>query len=230
MESKGAATILYSDDAQNWTIIDEFKMEILNNNDYPFPGRVKLSAAPSDADCIYGVIASGFVDGFLYMYGNHIVKSENKGESWQKVSQPQMLASNSPHWATLAWYALTIAVHPQDKDLVVIGGLDLFRTKNGGDSWQQLSSWWNFGTYYDPQSPPYNHADQHAIVFRPETNEMINSLVGSQSGCLFKVTNAQSGQTNVADIGSENFPEANISCIAVGQSEDFLMVTSVLLR
>ncbi|MBM4056187.1 MAG: PKD domain-containing protein [Planctomycetes bacterium] len=49
-------------------------------------------------------------------------------------------------------------------------------------------------------------------------------FIGSQNGKLFKVTNAQSFPQTV-EIGSDFFPTAYISCIAVGGSEDTLMVT-----
>jgi len=49
-------------------------------------------------------------------------------------------------------------------------------------------------------------------------------FVGTQSGRLYKVTEAQSLPQTV-DIGSSSFPTANISSIAVGGSEDTLLIT-----
>jgi hypothetical protein len=49
-------------------------------------------------------------------------------------------------------------------------------------------------------------------------------FVGTTSGQLFKVTNAQSN-LETTEIGSDNFPTANISCIAIGDNEDNLLVT-----
>ncbi|MBC8320197.1 MAG: T9SS type A sorting domain-containing protein [Bacteroidetes bacterium] len=49
-------------------------------------------------------------------------------------------------------------------------------------------------------------------------------FVGTQSGSLYKVTNAQS-EPETIEIGSSDFPTANISCIAIGNSEDNLLVT-----
>ncbi len=51
-----------------------------------------------------------------------------------------------------------------------------------------------------------------------------NLYVGSLSGRLFKVTNAQATPQKTEITGS-NFPEANISCVAFGGSEDTLLVT-----
>ena len=50
-------------------------------------------------------------------------------------------------------------------------------------------------------------------------------FVGSESGRLFKVTEAQTSSPVSTDIGSTAFPASTISSIAVGKSEDTLMVT-----
>jgi hypothetical protein len=49
--------------------------------------------------------------------------------------------------------------------------------------------------------------------------------VGSESGRLFRVAEAQTDVPVVTEIGSTAFPTAAISCIALGKSEDTLMVT-----
>mgnify|MGYP002725450020 CR=1 FL=1 len=49
-------------------------------------------------------------------------------------------------------------------------------------------------------------------------------FVGTQSGKLFKVTNAES-EPETVEIGSFGFPAANLSCVAIGENEDNLLVT-----
>lgn len=48
--------------------------------------------------------------------------------------------------------------------------------------------------------------------------------LGSMSGRMFKVENAETSP-DVTEIGSNDFPVASISCIAMGKSEDTLLVT-----
>jgi photosystem II stability/assembly factor-like uncharacterized protein len=48
-------------------------------------------------------------------------------------------------------------------------------------------------------------------------------FVGSVSGNLYKVLEAQSGFPQVTEITGSNFPSGNIACIALGGSEDTLM-------
>jgi photosystem II stability/assembly factor-like uncharacterized protein len=50
-------------------------------------------------------------------------------------------------------------------------------------------------------------------------------FVGSNAGDLFKVEEAQSSSPNSTSIGSNDFPTAAISCVAIGGTEDTLLVT-----
>lgn len=56
------------------------------------------------------------------------------------------------------------------------------------------------------------------------TSSNTRLFVGTASGRLFKVENAQS-EPQTTEIGSPAFPASNLSCIAVGGSEDTLLVT-----
>lgn len=93
-----------------------------------------------------------------------------------------------------AWYNLILAVHPTNPNIVIAGGIDLYRTTNGGTSWSQLSSW---NTGYGP----YVHADQHAIQFRPGDANTI--IVGNDGGVFYS---AQAG--NIA-FGNPTFYDKN---------------------
>jgi len=67
---------------------------------------------------------------------------------------------------------------------------------------------------------PFSH-----IAVSPHSPVNTSTLfAGTQTGRLFKVVNAQNIPTST-EIGSSNFPPANISCIAIGRSEDTLLVT-----
>jgi hypothetical protein len=59
---------------------------------------------------------------------------------------------------------------------------------------------------------PYSPAGQSTVFF------------GTQSGRLFRINHAESTPVNT-EITGTNFPTANISCIAIGGSEDTLLVT-----
>jgi hypothetical protein len=69
-------------------------------------------------------------------------------------------------------------------------------------------------------SVPFTHIK--ASRYAPEGTSTI--FVGTQDGRLFKVENMQS-TPNATEIGSDDFPTASISCVALGGGEDTLLVT-----
>jgi PKD repeat protein len=68
-----------------------------------------------------------------------------------------------------AWYDLSLAVDPNNVNVVVVGGVDLFKTANGGNTWNQISHWTGGFGFQNV------HADQHYAYFEP----------GSSSVCYF---------------------------------------------
>ncbi len=75
----------------------------------------------------------------------------------------------------------------------------------------------NLGTN---SSVPFSH-----VKYSPFSPAGTTTLfVGTQSGKLFKVTHAESTPQTVELTGTD-FPEASISCVAIGSSENILLVT-----
>ena len=84
-----------------------------------------------------------------------------------------------------AWYDLIAAVDPNNDAVVYIGGVDLFKSINSGDTWTQVSQW---GTGC---SQPYVHADIHNIVLAPSDifpNPGNEWLIASDGG-IVRTTN-----------------------------------------
>ncbi len=90
-----------------------------------------------------------------------IYKSTDGGSSWGVVGVP-----SNPLWvggtatAGQGWYALAVDINPSNTNEVIIGGLDTWKSINGGLNWTQLSTW--KGT--TPVSQ-YVHADVHKILW-----------------------------------------------------------------
>jgi len=63
------------------------------------------------------------------------------------------------------------------------------------------------------------------ITYSPYSPSGTSTLfVGSESGKLYKVSNAQSDSPTAVEIGSSAFPSSYMSCVAVGESEEDLLV------
>lgn len=94
------------------------------------------------------------------------------------------------------WYSRAIAVDPTDPDRVWVGGVDLFRSDDGGANWGLASYWWT-----EKASPQYVHADQKLIVFHPQYNGTDNqTMFVTNDGGIYRTNNARAavGTSQVA--------------------------------
>ncbi|MFH0761412.1 MAG: T9SS type A sorting domain-containing protein [Bacteroidota bacterium] len=163
-DRSGAACILYSDDGLSWTVNREYLQAILQKTEVNLPGRVMIAEAPSDPDIMYAIIASGYPAGAFYGYGcEYLLKTTDKGNTWTELNFPQGFAS-------LAWHAFTIAVNPQDPGVIWLGGLDTYRSLDGGANWAIMSNW---ALMYGNGSPQYVHGDIHQILHHPLNGRML---------------------------------------------------------
>jgi len=188
LDGEGGAILLYSDDGLQWTVNSQYQTEILNSPTNNIPGRVVLAPAPSDSNIVYALIASGYVNsdnGFKYFNCYHILRSANKGVSWVKKSLPADLTSGT-NFATIAWHALDVAVDPNNANSIYVGGLDMHKSFNGGNSWMRVSDW---AAMYSGGGPDYIHADQHIIVYKPGSSD---EMVFGSDGGVFYTSNGSS--------------------------------------
>ena len=176
----GGATILFSDigNIESWNIYSDYQEIIESANTNTIPGRVVLDSSPSIPNIVYAVIGSGNINsmGFNLSYGNYIIRSGNGGQSWQQKTLP----ASGQEWASLAWHALKIAVSPDDHNTIFVGGLELYRSDDSGNTWQNLSDW---DLMYYGGGDRYVHADIHDIVFSPEDSDQM--VVTSDGGLFF---------------------------------------------
>jgi len=186
LNEEGGATILFSDSGAlgSWTIFDDYVSIIENHPDYYIPGRVMLASSPSDPDVVYAVIGAGWVQdgtGFILSRGRHIARTDNGGDIWNYRPIPQ---PGDRNWASLAWHALTVAVDPNDPEHVWIGGLDVYKSEDGGFDWDRISDW---GAMYNGGGSDYVHADIHDIDFYPGSSD---ELVITTDGGVFYTDDA----------------------------------------
>ena len=85
-----------------------------------------------------------------------IYKSTNGGANWASTTgQP------TAGWASgQAWYALAVDIDGSGN--VIVGGLDPYKSTDGGSTWSKLSDWTN-NAGLPPTTTQYVHADIHAI-------------------------------------------------------------------
>lgn len=160
------------DDGLTWTKLNT------GANGFPTSGfqRIEIALAPSDSNRIYAVTQSSGTFGVGNMY-----RSKDAGATWTTVTLPVDCDGGigADFTRGQAWYDLILAVKPDDPDVLLAGGIDLFRTDNADTltTWEQLSIWIN------GCGLPVVHADQHAIVFRPGTTT--EAVFGTDGGIYY---------------------------------------------
>lgn len=93
-----------------------------------------------------------------------IYKSTDGGANWAATG-----AQPTSGWASgQGWYALAVDIDPSNSNNCIVGGLDTWKTTNGGSSWSQISTW--VGTTPVNQ---YVHADCHKIVWFDGGNKLL---------------------------------------------------------
>lgn len=140
-------------------------------------GRIEFAFAPQDPNYIYCLVADG--SGNL----KGIYRSIDKGNNWTNIGPGGAGSFNVFGSSGQGDYDNVIAVYPNDKDKVLIGGIDLWHgTKVSNDGffqWEIKTMW-----YYGETSPLYAHADKHVIEFHPDYDGTTNKTVyiGSDGG------------------------------------------------
>ena len=188
LDGQGHAAILYSDQGLigTWTIFDYYHDIIEADPDFYVPNRVMIGSAPSDPDVAYALLDAGYVNGsngFIYTQGRYIIRTGDAGSTW--IAKP-IPSGGEYYWATIGWHALTLSVDPNNADALYIGGLDVYKSTDGGDNWTQVSDW--RGMYYGG-GDLYVHADIHDIDYKPGSSD---ELLISTDGGVFYTSDAQS--------------------------------------
>ncbi|MFK7953634.1 MAG: PKD domain-containing protein [Ekhidna sp.] len=124
--------------------------------------RIEIATAPSNGNVVYAVADGGPASTDVEWF----YKSSDGGASWDELTIPlyteQDCTEGTNHFTRgQAFFDLILGVHPNEENNVVVGGIDLHVSRDGGNIWSNVSYW--TGSFCDA----YVHADQHAILFRP---------------------------------------------------------------
>ncbi|MBL7771457.1 MAG: fibronectin type III domain-containing protein [Chitinophagaceae bacterium] len=140
--------------------------------------RIELACAPSNASVIYAVAQGGSGDEDVEWFK----KSTDGGVTWSNITIPLMVDGSGNHFTrSQAWYDLIMTVHPTNDQQIVVGGIDIHRSLDGGTTWTGLTHW--YGGFGKPEV----HADQHAMSYRPGFN---NEMIFGNDGGVFYSTDA----------------------------------------
>ncbi len=176
---RGGGRILKSSNGTSWSI------EYTGTS----AERVELACAPSDEDYVYAMMEVSSQVGVF-------VKTTNGGTTWSNMTEPNDADPGIPSGdfsRGQAWYDMILAVDPNNRNRVITGAVDLFKTTNGGSSWSQISHWYGGFTY------PYVHADQHSMAFKPGSS---TEVIFGHDGGVTRSTNITSSSPSFSSLNN----------------------------
>ena len=152
--------------------------------------RMAIAVTPADPAYVYVVASSSSNSGLQGIY-----RSIQSGTVFtQQTTTLNLLGynSNGADAGGQGWYDLCIAASPLNRDEVVVGGVNIWKTTDGGGTWSLDGHWVGSGA-------PFVHADQHDLEYN------INGLLYSTNdGSIFyRTSNAWveiGGSMNISQI------------------------------
>lgn len=176
-------------------------------------GRTTIAYAPSNPQRVYAMSAQNQFGEFPYGL-NGLYRSDDAGDNWQLVASPDSTNPNSRSMLSTTnyvfdcsntgeyqagrlagggWYYNLIVVDPTNEDSIWTGGLDLWRSDDGGENFNLGSFWWA-----NDNEASYIHGDHHLLIYHPNYNGTSEKrLFSGNDGGLWQTGNsADSVATN----------------------------------
>ncbi len=132
--------------------------------------RVAIAVAPNNSNYLYAEYTNTS-SGHAGFY-----RSTNSGTSFTKMDTGTF--KNLLGWRKdgndtggQSWYDLTMVVNPTDADEVYVGGVNSWKSTNGGATWNCMTMW------YSGSGLPAVHADHH-YLYMPNSNRLYSANDG----------------------------------------------------
>ncbi len=174
--------------------------------------RLAIAVTPANASYVYVVASNNSNSGFLGFY-----QSTNSGVNFTvKATSPNLLgwASAGTDTGGQGWYTLSIAASPTNANEVVVGGVNVWRTTNGGTNWALFGHWTGSGA-------PYVHADIHDLIYKNSTTLYVGCDGGvfytTNSGASFTAIN---GNMNISQIYKIGLSSSTYSLSITGHQDN----------
>ncbi len=171
--STGKGIYRTTNNGLNWT-------QLTNGVTTSFNGKILLEIYRANPSTLWASVGLGSETGS----GTRLLKTTDYGDTWTTLS--------TLDYATYqGWYSHFVGINQNDPSKMIVGGIDLYKSTDGGSNFTQKSYWylWYLGQAIppgQPEGPPdYSHADHHCILYNPANPNII--YFGNDGG-VFRTT------------------------------------------
>ncbi len=150
--------------------------------------RISVAVTAANTAVVYALVCNNDA-GYKGLY-----KSTNSGASYTLVNSSPNILSGDELGADAGgqgWYDLTIAVSPLDANLIYVGGVNAWKSTNGGTSFSITGHWYSGNS----GALPFLHADQHYFEFQPASS----TIFSGNDGGIRKSTNGGTTWTDLSN-------------------------------
>ena len=128
--------------------------------------RIELAVTPADSNVLYALYG-GHINGTGNGQFAGLYRSDDAGATFTQQTTSPNIIGYSPTGADSihqGGYDLALAADPTDEDMVFVGGINVWRSENGGVDFEIVAYWNN-----TENTIGYVHADVHEIVYNGAT-------------------------------------------------------------
>ncbi|MFC2119039.1 hypothetical protein ACFLSY_10390, partial [Bacteroidota bacterium] len=144
----------------------------------PSSGRFVFGVTPANDSIVYVAVASSSFRG-LYESRDFGVTFTEKSDSPNIMGYSRTGDDNRSQSS----YDFCIAVNPNNENIIIVGGINQWRSINGGVTWTCVGHWTGSG------SVPEVHADQHTMYYSPIDGKL---YIGNDGGIYVTPDNGTS--------------------------------------
>lgn len=147
-------------------------------------GRIELAVAPSNPQILYAMGAHATLSNVLGVW-----RSNDGGDTWTQTAATAGVqatgCSSAAGGGQQMWYDANLAVDPNNPERVLLSGVDLYRSLDGGTTFQNITCGYGNGNV---------HVDHHDAVFLPTASGFSSDsvLLGTDGG-VYATSNVMFG-------------------------------------
>ena len=162
--------------------------------------RTEIASSHQNTDTHYIIINTSNTSSSTALYPKIpiIYKTTDNFTSFSYIVPPADVDTGIPNFDYTrgqSFYDLEIEVDPFDDQILYVGGIDWFRSQNGGSDWSQITKWSNNNNLLNLNCSIV-HADQHGLYFKPGVGNSNKAIVVNDGGVYYSSSLSTASDTS----------------------------------